>query len=153
LLIETVERWRPDLVLRESAELASLAAAERSCVPHVHVCIGMHEVASRFAEAIGDPLEELGRLAGLGEGRLTAALAAETVLSSVPEVLDHAAGEVSPGGDAFMRFHEPPPTTDSHGLPGWGDPDAPLVYVTFGSVTGSLPPFAGVLSGAARSPQ
>src|SRR6185312_15931894 len=26
----------------------------------------------------------------------------------------------------------------------WGDPDLPLVYVTFGSVAGSLPPFAGV---------
>ncbi len=29
-------------------------------------------------------------------------------------------------------------------LPAWGDPAQPLVYVTFGSVTGSLPPFAGV---------
>ncbi|WP_341995100.1 hypothetical protein MRBLWH7_002592 [Microbacterium sp. LWH7-1.2] len=43
-LLETVERWRPDLVLRESAELASLATAERAEVPHVHVCIGMHEI-------------------------------------------------------------------------------------------------------------
>ena len=49
--IETLERWRPDLVVRESAELSSLAAAERAGVPHVHVCIGMHEVVSRFAEA------------------------------------------------------------------------------------------------------
>jgi MGT family glycosyltransferase len=29
-------------------------------------------------------------------------------------------------------------------LPDWGDPDLPLVYVTFGSVAGSIPPFAGV---------
>jgi hypothetical protein len=144
LLIEAVEGWRPDVVLRESAEFASLAAAERCGVPHVHVCIGMHEVATRFAKAIGDPLEELGRLAGLGQGQLTAALAAETVLSLVPEVLDHAAGDVPPGADAALRFNEPPPTTEGHGLPGWGDPDAPLIYVTFGSVTGSLPPFAGV---------
>jgi hypothetical protein len=83
-LLETVERWRPDVVLRESAELASLAAAEHTGVPHVHVCIGMHEVATRFATAIADPLEELGRLAGLAEGRLTEALAAETVFSLVP---------------------------------------------------------------------
>ena len=48
-LVETVERWRPDLMLRETAELASLAAAERAGVPHVHVCIGMHEVLPRFA--------------------------------------------------------------------------------------------------------
>ena len=91
-LVETVERWRPDLVLRETAELASLAAAERAEVPHVHVCIGMHEVLPRFAQAISDPLEELGRLAGLVEGRMTSALASETVLSLVPEVLDHPAG-------------------------------------------------------------
>ena len=26
----------------------------------------------------------------------------------------------------------------------WGDPDRPLLYVTFGSVAGSIPPFAGV---------
>lgn len=142
-LVETVERWHPDVVVRESAELASLAAAERAGVPHVHVCIGMHEVTSRFAEAIGDPLEELGRLAGLGSVRLQAALAAETVLSLVPELLDHAAGEM-PEGDGFRRFHEPPPSTDGPPLPDWGDREAPLVYVTFGSVTGSLPPFAGV---------
>lgn len=143
-LIETVERWRPDLVMRESAELASLAAAERAGVPHVHVCIGMHEVTSRFAEAIGEPLDELGRLSGLGEGQLRAALAAETVLSLVPELLDHAAGEVRPGVDGFLRFHDPPRTTDGPRLPVWGAPDDPLVYVTFGSVAGSLPPFAGV---------
>ena len=143
-VIETVERWRPDVLLRESAELASLAAAERAGVPHVHVCIGMHEVATRFAEVIGGPLEELGRLAGLGDGRLPAALAAETVFSAVPDVLDHAAGDVPPEAEAFLRFHERTPATDSHDLPDWGDPDAPLVYVTFGSVTGSLPHLAGV---------
>lgn len=148
-LIETVERWRPDVVIRESAELASLAAAERLNVPHVHVCIGMHEIVSRFTETIGDPLEELGRLAGLGAGRMTDALAAETVLSLVPEVLDNATGQIRPEADDFMRFHEPPPPiTGGHPLPDWGDPDAPLIYVTFGSVTGSLPPFAGVFRAA-----
>lgn len=147
-LIETVERWRPDVVIRESAELASLAAAERLNVPHVHVCIGMHEIVSRFAETIGDPLEELGRLAGLGAGRMTAALAAETILSLVPEVLDNATGQIRPGSADFLRFHEPSSTTGSHRLPDWGDPDAPLIYVTFGSVTGSLPPFSGVFRAA-----
>ena len=59
-VMETVERWRPDVVLRESAELASLAAAERAGVPHVHVCIGMHEV--------GDQLRRRGRRAAGGAG-------------------------------------------------------------------------------------
>lgn len=146
-LIATVEGWRPELVIRESAELASLAAAERAGVPHVHVCIGMHEVLSRFAEAVGDPLAELGRLAGLDDGRLGAALASETILSLVPEVLDLAGAQGVTGADGFLRFHQPPlPTGDR--LTDWGDPDAPLVYATFGSVTGSLPPFAGVFRDA-----
>ncbi len=143
-LLETVESWRPDVVVRESAELASLAAAERYGVPHVHACIGMHEVATTFAGAIGEPLEELGRLVGLPEGRLAAALGEETVLSLVPEMLDHAAGEVPDAAHAFHRFHEPVAATDDPRSSDWGDTDRPLVYVTFGSVAGSIPPFAGV---------
>ncbi len=140
----TVLRWHPDLILRETAELASLVAAERADVPHVHVCIGMHEMLPLFAGAIGDPLEELGQLAGLVEGRASSALAAEPVLSLVPEILDFAAGQEPSGSGHFLRFHEPRPAASAQRLPDWGDPQAPLVYVTFGSVTGSLPPFTGV---------
>jgi hypothetical protein len=143
-LLETVERWRPHVVVRESAELGSLAAAERAGVPHVHVCIGMHEVASRFAEGVAEPLEELGRLAGVAEGRLAEALTDETVLSLVPELLDHASGEVGPEAHTFRRFHEPAPVGSGPRPSEWGDPDLPLVYVTFGTVAGSIPPFAGV---------
>jgi hypothetical protein len=143
-LLDTLERWRPNVVIRESAELASLAAAEHAGVPHVHVCIGMHEVASRFAELICDPLDDLGRLTGLSSGQLAAALAAEPVFSLVPEVLDHVTDQAAPEADAFLRFHEPTVSTNSFLLPDWGGREGPLIYVTFGSVTGSLPPFAGV---------
>lgn len=147
-LLEIVERWHPDVVVRESAELGSLAAAERAGVPHVHVCIGMHEVATRFAEVVDEPLEELARLAGLPAGRLPEALAAETVLSLVPERLDHPDGDAPAGTRAFHRFHEPAATVPGPRSPEWGDPDLPLVYVTFGSVAGSIPLFAGVFGEA-----
>lgn len=150
-VVELVDRWRPDIVLRESAELASVAAAERAGVPHVHVCIGMHEVITRFANAIIDPLVELGRLADVDEGQLAAAVAAETVLSSVPELLDHAAGDVPPEASRVRRFHEPKAAAGSNGLPTWGDPEVPLVYVTFGSVLGALPHFSGVFREALDS--
>lgn len=142
-LLDTIERWRPDLVLRETAEIGSLAAAERAGVPHVHVSIGMHEMLTRFAGVLGDPLEELGRSAGLSEEHLSSALGSETVLSVVPEVLDGASGSGEAGGE-ILRFHEPRQAAVGPPLPEWGDPLAPLVYVTFGSVAGSLPPFAGV---------
>ena len=137
---EVVGRWRPEIVLRESAELASLVAAERAGIPHVHVCLGMHEVVPKFAELTAEPLEELGRLGGLPAGRASGALDAELVFSPVPRLLDDAAGN-PPAEDRFLRFHETPVVSDQ-GLPVAVDPDRPLVYVTFGSVTGSLP-FAG----------
>ena len=55
-VMEAVDEWRPDVVLRESAELSSLVAAERAGVPTVHVSIGMHEVVTRFAAAVAEPL-------------------------------------------------------------------------------------------------
>jgi UDP:flavonoid glycosyltransferase YjiC (YdhE family) len=143
-LLETLERWRPHVVVRESAELASLAATERVGLPHVHVCIGMHEVASRFAETTAEPLEELGRIAGLADGHLAAALADETVLSLVPELLDRGTGELPPEAVDFHRFHQPAPVVRDPRPDEWGDPELPLIYVTFGSVAGSIPPFAGV---------
>jgi UDP:flavonoid glycosyltransferase YjiC (YdhE family) len=145
-LTATMRSWRPDVVVRESAELASLVAAEHAGVPHVHVCIGMHEVLTRFTEVTAEPLEELGRMAGLSGGRAASSLAAEMVLSSVPERLDRVVGaaEVT----RFHRYHEPVPQAGGD-LPATSlDPDAPLVYVTFGSVTGSLPPFATVFRDA-----
>ncbi len=145
-MIEAVTSWRPDVVLRESAELASLAAAERAGVPHIHVCIGMHEVLTRFTEVTAEPLEDLGRLAGLPEGRAASSLAAELVLSSVPERLDKAVGTAEVA--QFERYHEPLAPADGDLPPTSLDPDAPLVYVTFGSVTGALPTFAGVFRDA-----
>jgi UDP:flavonoid glycosyltransferase YjiC (YdhE family) len=147
-LLDTVRSWRPHLVVRESAEIASLAAAERAGVPHAHVCIGMHEVATRFARSIAGPLEELGRLAGLPDGRMTAGLAAEPVFSLVPEFLDAATVDGRWAGDPFHRYHEPPPDATVQLPDGRGGGDRPLVYVTFGTVTGSLPPFADVFGRA-----
>jgi hypothetical protein len=141
-VVATIERWRPDLVVRESAELASLAAAEAAGVPHAHVCIGMHEIVTRFATLVQEPLRELDALAGLPDGTCSAGRAAETVLSSVPAALDDAVGEALTG---VLRYRDEAPATGDGPLPpAWGDPDLPLVYVTFGSVTGSLPPFAGM---------
>lgn len=143
-LLQTMDNWRPDVVVRESAEVGSLAAAERHGVPHVHVCIGMHDAASRLADTMAEPLAELGRIAGLAEGQMASALAGETVFSLVPELLDHASGDLLPGVDAFRRFNEPTPAVTGERPPEWGDPELPLLYVTFGSVAGSIPPFAGV---------
>ena len=142
-LVAAVATWRPDVVVREPAELGSVAAAARFGVPHVQVAIGMQEMSRLFVEHTAEPLAELARLAGL-EDSLHDQVAAEPLLTSVPQVLDRAGDERSREGDVLLRYRDEPPPTPADPLPVWGDAGLPLVYVSFGSVTGSLPPFVGV---------
>ena len=40
-LMETIDAWRPDLIVRDSVEFASAVAAERAGVPHARVAVHM----------------------------------------------------------------------------------------------------------------
>ena len=141
-VIETVERWRPDCC---SASPPSSRRSPRRSAPAFPTCTcasgctGRHPVRRRHRRAAGG----LGRLAGLGDGRLPAAWptrpssARYQTSSTTRRATCHRRRKPF----SVPRVH---PATDSHDLPHWGDPDAPLVYVTFGSVTGSLPHLTGV---------
>jgi UDP:flavonoid glycosyltransferase YjiC (YdhE family) len=97
----------------------------------------MHEIADDFARETTEQVAELGRIAGLEDGRLAAGLASEQVIGTVPASVD--------GDWPVWRFRDPWLVAPESELPQpWGNPDDPLVYVTFGSVTGSLGPFDGV---------
>lgn len=144
-VLAAIEDWRPDVLVREPAELGSLAAAERAGVPHLQVVIGMSELSRVLAELLVEPLAELSALVGLRDDTLSTAMASESQLSPVPASLDRAGDPAfDPAAVAFRFRDASTPAAPSQPLPTWGDPEQPLVYVTFGSVTGSLPPFAGV---------
>lgn len=146
-----IDQWRPDVVLREPAELGSLAAAEAAGVPHAQVAIGMQETLRTFLDLTAEPLAELAGIAGLPEEQLSAAWRREQTFTTVPEQFDRA-GDPGYREDLLairITAWEPVPgpvTADP--LPDWGDPHQPLLYVTFGSVAGSLPPFAGLFQEA-----
>ncbi|WP_323099376.1 glycosyltransferase [Intrasporangium sp. YIM S08009] len=126
--------WRPDVVVREPIELGSLAAAVADGVPHAQVSIGVTRML-RWAESLlGEPLSELDAAAGLSAGTLAAALAGETICTSVPPGLD---GH-DPAGQRVVRYRVPGAAPTGTLPAAWGDADAPLVYVTFGSVAGNL---------------
>lgn len=117
--------WRPDLVLREPAEYASAVAADRRRIPHAQVAISSATVESASLALAAPVLEPYG--SGLVERIL-----ASPYLTRFPASLDP-----SPF-PATRRFHE---ALNAHAvpLPSWWDrDDAPLIYVTFGSVTGTL---------------
>jgi len=141
-LMETIDAWRPDLIVRDSVEFASAIAAERAGVPHARVAVHMVSFEEIIPALAADPLDELRRDAGLppsGAGFLSA----EPVFSAFPASLDDA----SPGGGRpplRVRVIEDaaraaPATWGA--LPG---DERPLVYITFGTVVGTSPALRGV---------
>jgi UDP:flavonoid glycosyltransferase YjiC (YdhE family) len=126
--LEAVAAWRPDLVVHECYEFAGPIAAERHGVPIARVALGLASTEDWVTELAEPGVADLRR----GVGLEPPAPEPSMLLSLAPPGLDDGPAE---------RFRDaaPPPAPP---LPDWwnGD-DAPLVYLTLGSVTGSLPFF------------
>jgi UDP:flavonoid glycosyltransferase YjiC (YdhE family) len=122
---ELIAAWRPDLVLRETFHYASALAAEEAGVAHSRVAVGMARV-DRSAVAIAT--QGYPGLAGAAS-----AISRSPMLTLAPPSFD-GPGQFEPA--VLHRYREPA----AQSVPGAGDPawlapgDAPLVYVTFGSL-------------------
>jgi UDP:flavonoid glycosyltransferase YjiC (YdhE family) len=133
---EVVNEWRPDLIVREPAEFASYVVADELGLPHVQVAIGIAAFDEFMASAVDEPLREFGCASG-GAG-----LRAAPRLTHVPERVDT---EPASGTGRIYRFRAAEPPAKPAPLPAWWpDNDLPLVYVSFGSVTGALPRFGNL---------
>ncbi|HVL27542.1 MAG TPA: hypothetical protein VM390_05305, partial [Acidimicrobiales bacterium] len=70
-LRDAMREWRPDLVVRESAELGAAVAAELHDVPHVRVGIGLAEMERYVLGVVQGNVDALRRSYGLsGPNRL-----------------------------------------------------------------------------------
>lgn len=137
-----VRQWRPDVILREPAEFASAVVAEEEGVAHVQVGIGL-VVSHRQIESVATEAVE-----SWGSG-LMERIAATPYLTLFPASLEDP--EVA-GPPRTHRFRDPAAEAPSRPLTDWwpGD-DRPLVYVTFGSVTASVPTAAPIYDVALES--
>jgi hypothetical protein len=132
-LTEAVAGWRPDLVVREPGEFASYVVAEQGGIAHVEVAIGMASFDVATLPLVDD------RLRALGAERGADGLWATPAVSVVPEGLED---PTLLGRRTVHRFRYEPPAPAGGGLPAaaWADadtdtePDAPLVYASFGTV-------------------
>lgn len=132
---ELLERWQPDLVVREASEFASAIAAEEHGIRHVRVAISI-SVVERGALGIARPALD-GRRAGVSDR-----IAASPYLSYFP-------GAVDPAPFAVTRIRHPAVEAGSATLPDWWPGlGGPLVYVSFGSVAATFPPAAQVYADA-----
>jgi UDP:flavonoid glycosyltransferase YjiC (YdhE family) len=132
-LSEAVVAFRPDVIVRESQEYAAVLAAEEHGVPHVRVSITLQDVERAGTGVAARALEALRAERGLRSDPDGERLASAPALSLFPaslEVPDTTRGSV-------RRFRAP--STRAAPLPDWwpGRRD-PLVYITLGTVAGTM---------------
>jgi UDP:flavonoid glycosyltransferase YjiC (YdhE family) len=130
--------WAPDLVLREPCEYSSAVVASRLGLPVAQVAISLAEGEEASITAASPALEE-------HRPGLTEEVRRAPYLTRFPASLDP-----SPFAST-VRYREPSLVSDE-GLPHWWDgSQAPLVYLTFGTVLGHMSIAADVYDAALRA--
>ena len=129
-----VERWRPDLIVRESWEYASTLVADAYGIPIARVGLGLasvEELAVRLAApSVDRERADMGLPADPAGERLRAA----PYLTTVPQELEDPS---APTPRRLHRFRPAAPGANGAALlldDWWPGNDDPLVYLTFGSV-------------------
>ena len=125
------DQWKPDLVLREVAEFASLLVGEDANIPHVQVALSLRSVEAAVRPFVHEPLRTLGLDRGAD------VLKGVPRLTLVPASVDD---DVDMDSASTYRFRFPAGPTDGEPPPQewWSNIDDPLVYMTFGSVAAGL---------------
>jgi UDP:flavonoid glycosyltransferase YjiC (YdhE family) len=132
-ILEACADWRPDVVMTESSAFAGALAAEQAGIPHVRVAISSPSLEARFMADAGPALEPLRERLGLPSDPGAERLLAAPYLTLAPPSLD---GPEPTAGPRRFRDAAAPAATP---LPDWWEgARTPLVYLTLGSVAGSM---------------
>lgn len=133
---DACDAWRPDLVLHETCEYSSVVAAERRGIRHAQVAISQARIED-LAQARTAPA-----LGAYGD-HIVGRLKASAYLTRFPPSVDPSPYPVTRRfrEAAINRPGEVEVSGDEKPLPDWWWPgsDAPLVYVTFGTMAGGKP--------------
>jgi UDP:flavonoid glycosyltransferase YjiC (YdhE family) len=136
-LLRLVTDRRPDVLLREPTEYAGLIAAERLGVRHGRIAIMAAAMETWAMPIVAPVLDRHRRRLGLRPDPAGRRIAESPWLTVIPAALEDP-GDLGP--PQTLRFREPEPAVEP--LPDWwGGDERPLVYVTYGSVTPTMPQF------------
>jgi UDP:flavonoid glycosyltransferase YjiC (YdhE family) len=126
-----IETWKPDMVVRESTEIAGMIAAEEAGLPSAMVSILANGAMQRHAGCFLETADLLRDYAGFS-GRSGQA---ETVFSDFPSSLDD--GGLILGAEPIRVAPSAPAKAPLTGDESWlSQGGEPFVYVTFGTVSG-----------------
>ena len=137
-MLEAIDRYRPDVVVRETLEFSSALAAERRDIPQVRVGVHLDSDTDADPRLIGvatPALDTLRPQIGLAPDPTAGAIRESPVLTLAPASTS--------GQTPALRFRAMAPAADAE-LPDWGDPARPLVSVSFGSEAAASHHFPGV---------
>lgn len=135
-LLKLVEDWTPDIMVRESAEMAAPVIAAKTKTPHFRIEVHNSPTENQFLTHSQQPLDTLRQSVGLGcDSGLS--LLSESAFTLFPRSFDPT--EVWSGRREPFRvntqLHSNKPTSRR---PAWApDNGHPLVYLTFGTVAGN----------------
>jgi UDP:flavonoid glycosyltransferase YjiC (YdhE family) len=129
-MLAAIEEWRPHVVVRESAELASAVAAERLGVPHAEIGIGLSVQADKLLALAAPGVDKLRARVGLAPDPGARSVRSLRLTMAPHSLEDPSYAEPS---DRVRRFRAPAAGSSEPALDPFGDPGAPLVYLSFGT--------------------
>src|SRR5271166_1302088 len=135
-LRQSIHEWRPDFVVRESAEFAAAIVAEEAGLAHARVAPHCETAEMGLIALTAEPIDEIRRETGLKPDEGFALRAAQG-FTGFPASLDGA--EPAHLGPPPFRVRESPRPTRRDGRPApWAESDGrPLLYISFGTEAGS----------------
>jgi UDP:flavonoid glycosyltransferase YjiC (YdhE family) len=148
-LREACEEWRPDVIVRDPNEYGSALAGELQGIPHARVAIGLGAMEEIGLRMVADRLGEIRETVGLDPQTGVETLRRSPIFSAFPSSLEDPSEPEQPD---TRRFRDPAWDEPGAELPDWWPTgDAPLVYVTFGSVAGGQDMAAALFGGAIQA--
>ena len=135
-MLAAIDAWKPDVIVRESAEFGSYVAGEMRSIRQVQVLVGQVGVSESAQRLAVPALAALRESVGLPADHAGERLWAAPRVSLLPASFDEPA-ESSP--QPVHRYREVVEDAGSAPLSRWwADHDDPLVYVTFGTVSATV---------------
>ena len=127
-----VERWRPDLIVRETAEFAGCLVAERRGLPHASIATGSWSSLDDRREVVADVLDGWRERLGMEPDP-----SAQMMYPLSPPRLHSAElgrRRLAPGDGPLHPLRQPAVAPASHGQPWLDEPrDRPLVLASLGT--------------------